>query len=70
MVKLKLRERELYAEISEDVLVWMQNEAVSAFPNETGGFLFGHYSDDMQVVYLEKAVHPILSHGTNISFDQ
>ena len=70
MVKLKLRERELYAEISEDVLVWMQNEAVSAFPNETGGFLFGHYSDDMQVVYIEKAVHPILSHGTNISFDR
>ena len=70
MVKLKLKERELYAEILDEVLTWMQNEAIAAYPNETGGFLFGHYSEDLQVVSVEKAVHPIQSHGTKVSFER
>lgn len=70
MVILKANGRELYAEMSEETLTWMQKEAIKAFPNETGGFLFGHYSEDMAVVYVEKAVHSIQSHGTNISFER
>lgn len=70
MVRLKVKGRELYAEISDEALARMQNEAVVALPKENGGFLFGYYSEDMTVVYVEKAVHPIQSQGTSMSFER
>lgn len=70
MVRLKVKGRELYAEISDKALARMQKEAVAALPKENGGFLFGYYSDDMTVVYVEQAVLPVQSQGTSMFFER
>ncbi len=62
--------RELYAEIDDEALAWMGTESMAVLPNEGGGFLFGKYSDDGTIVYIEKAVHSIKSKGSYASFER
>ena len=70
MVRMKVIGRELYAEIDDDALAWMEAESVAALPNEGGGFLFGKYSEDGMVVYVEKAEHSVKSKGSDASFER
>lgn len=50
---------DLYIEIKSSVFNQIQLQAESEYPNENGGMLAGHYSDDRHTVYIERLVVPV-----------
>ena len=68
MVRLKLTDREWYAEIADEVLQAIEKVAKEAYPNEGGGFLFGRY--DGQTVYVTYMEKPIKYRATRYSFER
>lgn len=68
MVRLKLTDKEWYAEIADEVLQAIDKVAKEAYPNEGGGFLFGIYEGQtVYVTYMEK---PIKYRATRYSFER
>lgn len=68
MVRLKLADREWYAEIADEVLQAIEAVAEEAYPNEGGGFLFGRYKGQtVYVTYMEK---PTKYKATRYSFER
>ena len=45
-------------ELSEEVAAAVKKQALQAFPNETGGFLVGRYSDDGKSAIVEMVIAP------------
>lgn len=68
MVRLKLTDREWFAEIADEVLQAIEKVAEESYPNEGGGFLFGRYEGQtVYVTYMEK---PIKYRATRYSFER
>lgn len=59
-----------YIEIRPEVLKQIHQQAESEYPNENGGMLAGHYSEDRHTVYIERVVSPMRKTMRRDSFER
>lgn len=67
-MRLKLIGHELYVEIADEVLNVIYEEALSSYPFEGGGFLFGSYTENCSVAQILRMVQSADTHATGCSF--
>lgn len=56
--------------IDDDLLLKLSNEGISHFPNEFGGFLIGHYSDDFKTLFIQDYLSPQKYNGFSCLFER
>lgn len=67
-MKYVIANKDISLKISQNVLDEMHSQALASFPNETGGMLAGHISDDCHEAVVECLVIPSKTESSHVSF--
>lgn len=67
-MKYVIANKDISLKISQNVLDEMHSKALASFPNETGGMLAGHISDDCHEAVVECLVIPSKTESSHVSF--
>lgn len=69
MIELKVN-RKLSLHVEQELLTNLAEEGRIHFPNEFGGFLIGHYSDNLEILFVEDYLNPKVYQSSPVLFER